>query len=151
MPIVDIRVFNYFSHTMDMNAQYLITDIVSAIVNKEVFKTTKDSIVRDFISPKDFFQLIKLILKSSEKNMVVDCYSKAPIDKLMLLKILNREFGLKYEFNNINNTFNSAISKKYYFSLHKEASKFGYKPTLSSEKNIIQEIKLFLNTNGSSI
>jgi hypothetical protein len=29
--IVDVRVFNYFSHTQDMNARFLITDIVRAI------------------------------------------------------------------------------------------------------------------------
>ncbi|MEY4294637.1 MAG: hypothetical protein RLY82_325, partial [Pseudomonadota bacterium] len=28
LPIVDIRVFNYFSHTQDMTARFLITDIV---------------------------------------------------------------------------------------------------------------------------
>ena len=31
LPIVDIRVFNYFSHTQDISARFLITDILRAI------------------------------------------------------------------------------------------------------------------------
>jgi hypothetical protein len=46
-------VFNYFSHTQDMNARFLITDIVRAIKNKKIFKTSADNIVRDFITPLD--------------------------------------------------------------------------------------------------
>ena len=59
LSIVDVRVFNYFSHTQDMNARFLITDIVRAIKNKEVFKTSADNIMRDFINPPDFQNLIK--------------------------------------------------------------------------------------------
>ena len=45
LSIVDVRVFNYFSHTQDMSARFLITDIVRAIENKEVFKTSTENIV----------------------------------------------------------------------------------------------------------
>ena len=62
LSIVDIRVFNYFSHTQDMGARFLITDIVRAIKNKEVFKTSADNIVRDFITPPDFYHLILSII-----------------------------------------------------------------------------------------
>jgi len=55
LPIVDVRVFNYFSHTQDMSASFLITDIIHAIKNKEVFKTSSENIARDFITPPDFY------------------------------------------------------------------------------------------------
>ena len=60
--IVDVRVFNYFSHTQSMNARFLITDIVYAIKNKEVFKTSSENIARDFITPPDFYNLIRAII-----------------------------------------------------------------------------------------
>lgn len=53
--IVDIRIFNYFSHTQDMESRFLITDITRAINSKEILNTSAESIVRDYISPSDFF------------------------------------------------------------------------------------------------
>jgi hypothetical protein len=43
-----------------MNARFLITDIVRAIKNKKIFKTSADNIVRDFITPPDFYHLVPL-------------------------------------------------------------------------------------------
>ena len=60
--IVDVRVFNYFSHTQNTDARFLIMDIVRAIKNKEALKTSPDNIVRDFIAPPDFYNLIQAII-----------------------------------------------------------------------------------------
>jgi len=49
LPIIDIRVFNYFSRSQDISARFLITDILRAIRDKTVLKTSSDYIVRDFI------------------------------------------------------------------------------------------------------
>ena len=97
LSIIDIRVFNYFSSTQNMDARFLITDIVRAIRDKATLKTSSEIIVRDYISSEDFYQLISRILNSSIKNDVVDCYSKAPIDKPALLYLMKKKFGLRYE------------------------------------------------------
>jgi len=47
-----------------MEACFLITDIVCAIRSKAALKTSADCIVRDFIGPIDYNQLLKVILKS---------------------------------------------------------------------------------------
>ena len=72
LPIVDVRVFNYFSHTQNMEAGFLITDIVRAIRDKTVLMISGDYIVRDFIGPDDFHQLVNAILSSPATNDVVD-------------------------------------------------------------------------------
>lgn len=64
LAIIDIRVFNYFSRTQDMNARFLITDIIRAIRDKTVLKTSTDYIVRDFLHPSDFHQLVSALLKA---------------------------------------------------------------------------------------
>ncbi len=110
LSIIDVRVFNYFSHTQDMNARFLITDIVRAIKNKKVFKTSEDNIIRDFITPPDFYRLLQAIINFKPINRAVDCYTKSPISKFDLLDGLGDKLGLEYEIDN-NNTIIKFIRK----------------------------------------
>ena len=145
LPIIDIRVFNYFSRTQDMNARFLITDIVRAIRDKTVLKTSADYMMRDFIGPSDFYQLIKAILTSPANNDVLDCYSKAPIDKPTLLTAMQDRFGLKYEISKTNASVNATGSKSHYFSLNNKAKNYGYQPALSSIESILIEAESLIN------
>ena len=144
LSIIDIRVFNYFSRTQDMNARFLITDIVRAIRDKTVFQTSAEYMVRDFIGPSDFYQLVTAILRSTPTNDVVDCYSKAPIDKPNLLASIQEQFGLQYELVNASTGVNASGSKSHYYSLNKRANNFGYQPSFNSLDGISQEIKELL-------
>jgi nucleoside-diphosphate-sugar epimerase len=141
LSIVDIRIFNYFSHTQDMEARFLITDITRAIRNKDVLKTSTDSIIRDFISPDDFHNLVNAILTSKASNAVVDCYTKAPIDKATLLATLQAQFGLQYEFVQSLDAVNATGIKPHYYSLNRRAGDFGYEPNGTSLENILHELK----------
>jgi nucleoside-diphosphate-sugar epimerase len=144
LPIVDIRVFNYFSHTQDMEARFLITDIVRAIRDKTVLKTSADYIVRDFIGPDDFHQLVNAILIFPATNDVVDCFSKAPVDKTILLAAMQAQFGLIYEIVQTSTGVNATGNKPHYYSRNKRALDFGYQPRLTSVEVVIQEIKVLL-------
>jgi nucleoside-diphosphate-sugar epimerase len=138
LPIIDIRVFNYFSHTQDITARFLITDIVRAIRDNTVLKTSSDYIVRDFIHPLDFHQLVIALLTAPITNTVVDCYSKAPIDKPNLLSAMQKQFDLKYELIDSPSGINATGTKSHYYSLNKKANYFGYSPAFSSIECIIQ-------------
>ena len=144
LPIIDIRVFNYFSHTQDMSARFLMTDIVRAIRDKFVLKTSSDYIVRDFIHPSDFYQLIVALLISPATNTVVDCYSKHPIDKPTLLTAMQENFGLRYEIIETNVGVNATCSKPHYYSLNKKASDFGYYPSKTSIACLLDEAEVLL-------
>lgn len=139
LPIIDIRVFNYFSHTQDMSARFLITDIVRAIRDKTVLKTSSDYIVRDFIHPSDFYKLVVALLASPATNAVVDCYSKAPIDKPALLAAMQDHFGLLYEVITTSAGVNATGNKPHYYSLNTKAADFGYQPSLTSLEGLLQE------------
>jgi nucleoside-diphosphate-sugar epimerase len=148
LSIVDIRVFNYFSHTQDTTARFLITDIVRAIRDKTVLKTSIDEIVRDFIHPSDFYNLIIAILNSSVQNIALDCYSKAPITKSNLLMIMKENFGLMYNTEKSHNKqiINTTGIKPYYYSLNRSAAELGYTPFLTSIEGILIESKKILQT-----
>ena len=145
LPIVDLRVFNYFSHTQDMEARFLIADIVRAIRDKTVLKTSTAYMVRDFLHPSDFCRLISAILAAPATNVVLDCYSKAPIDKTALLEHLQINFGLQYEILQNTNGINATGSKPHYYTLNKRAEDFGYKPLLTSLEGVLYEIDLLIN------
>ncbi len=139
--IVDVRVFNYFSHTQDMNARFLITDIVRAIQNNEVLKTAEMNIVRDFITPFDFAHIIKTMIESAAINTAVDCYTQAPIDKLRLLKSLQEKFGLRYELVT-SAGLNATGAKMNYYSTNKRASQLGYLPQMNSLDGLTDELSM---------
>jgi len=142
LPIIDVRVFNYFSHRQNMDARFLITDIVRAIKNKEVFKTSADNIMRDFISPPDFYCLIQAIIDYDSTNMVLDCYTKSPVSKFNLLNELVGMFGLEYEVDDGINIVNATGIKSNYYSLNKAAKSINYNPKNTSLEGIIQEVIL---------
>lgn len=144
LPIVDIRVFNYISHSQNMYARFLIADIIRAIRYNTVLKTSSDYIVRDFMGPTDFFQLVNAIISVSATNDVVDCYSKASVDKPSLMKAMQAQFGLQYETISNHASINATGSKPYYYSLNRRAANFGYVPSHTSLKNIEEAVKLVL-------
>ena len=140
LPIVDVRVFNYFSHTQDMSASFLITDIIHAIKNKEVFKTSSENIARDFITPPDFYNLIRTIIDFKPINIALDCYTKSPVLKFDLLSEFGSKFGLKYEVGKDIDIVNATGAKLNYYSTNKIAKNMGYTPTNTSIDGVIQEI-----------
>lgn len=137
--ILDMRVFNYFSHTQDLSARFLVTDIMRAIRDKTVLKISSDYVVRDYLHPADFFALVRALLSAPATNAAVDCYSKAPIDKPKLLAAMQKKFGLRYEINDAAAGVNATGSKPHYYSLNKRAADFGYQPALTSLEGILQE------------
>ena len=147
--IIDIRVFNYFSYTQDIAARFLITDILRAIRDNTVLKTSSDYIVRDFISPSDFYRLMDALLLAPATNVAVDVYSRAPIDKLTLLNALQEKFGLRYEAIESTAGVNATGGKPHYYSLNKRAAEFGYQPNLTSLEGVLQESEKIINETSS--
>jgi len=144
LSIIDIRVFNYFSRTQDIAARFLVTDMLRAIRDKTVLKTSPEYIVRDFLHPSDFYQLVKALLSSPAANAAVDCYSRAPIDKPSLLTTMQQEFGLSYEITETTAGVNATGSKPHYYSLNTRAAEFGYQPALTSLEGVILEAGIVL-------
>jgi len=148
LSIIDVRVFNYFSHTQDMSARFLITDIVRSIKNNEVFKTSPDNIMRDFITPPDFYNLIQAIIDFSAINIALDCYTKEPVSKFDLLNELEIKFGLQYSIDELYNGINATGDKMHYYSKNNNAERIIYRPKYTSLDGVMNEF-LLLQESGS--
>lgn len=144
LSITDVRVFNYFSHTQDMNARLLMADIVRAIKDKEVFKTSPDNIVKDFITPSDFYNFIQAIIDFKPINMALDCYTRGPVAKFDLLAELEGRFGLQYEVSQSADIINTSSVKMNYYSINTAANSVGYSSEKNSIDGIIHEIDKYL-------
>lgn len=143
--IVDIRVFNYFSRNQDISAGYLITDVVKALRSKQSLHTASTPMVRDYIGPQDFHQLVECILAAPASNMAVDCYTRAPIDKQEILSLMQQHFGLRYQVGPAPADVPSATgTKPHYYSLSRRAADLGYEPTQSSADNLLEEANALL-------
>lgn len=144
LPIVDIRIFNYFSHTQDMDARFFITNILRAIRDKTVLKTSSELVVRDFINPQEFFRLVNAIFAAPATNAVVDAYSKAPIDKPTLLAAMQENFGLQYELSESVTSESATGKKTYYYSINMASEIFNYHPNIDSLECLLEEINIYL-------
>lgn len=145
LAITDIRVFNYFSRTQDLEARFFITDILRAIRDGSTLHTSSDFMVRDFLHPDDFHQLVGCILAAAPANQAIDCYSRAVIDKPGLLATMHSHFGLDYRIaQGAPAVVNATGAKPHYYSLRRDAQRLGYAPAYSSEQGIIVESKALL-------
>jgi nucleoside-diphosphate-sugar epimerase len=144
LAITDIRVFNYFSRTQNLNARFLMSDILRAILHKKILNTSADVAWRDFLHPSDFFHLIQALLKAAPINTSIDCYTQAPIDKVTLLDTMRDNFGLRYAIADANAVINATGNKSHYYSCNKSAAEFGYRPAMTSKQGLLRETRAIL-------
>jgi len=138
LPIVDIRVFNYVSATQDASAAFLTSDILRALQNHTTLATSASNIVRDYIGPADFHQLVQCILAAPATNTVVDCYTQAPVEKMALLAAVQDRFGLDYRVADAPVGLTATGNKNKYYSVNHRAEQFGYVPEKTSLENVLQ-------------
>lgn len=143
-PIIDLRIFNYVSRYQDINAKFLITDMVRAIMRSELFKTNSTNIVRDYIYPGDFSLMVAAALSADRVNAAMDCFTKAPTDKYSLLECMHDKFGLQYEITESASHTNLTGLKNNYYSTNYLASDYGYMPEKTSLEGIEIEIGALL-------
>lgn len=144
--IVDIRIFNYFSHTQNLETNFFITEVIKSIMNKKILITSPENIIRDYLGSHDFFSLIRIILEAPKFNGALDCYSLAPVNKWDILEKFKKLFGLEYELATREGYAQGTGFKKNYYSNWRSAESYGYIPTFSSLDLLIQEAKLIIQT-----
>lgn len=141
LAITDLRVFNYFSRSQDLEARYFISDILRAIRDASTLSTSPDTMVRDYLHPHDFHQLVDCVLRAPPGNRALDCYSAAPVDKGALLAAMQERFGLRYTVDQgaAGAIVNATGAKPHYYSLNRQAAELGYRPAYSSLAGIAAE------------
>lgn len=144
--IVDLRVFNYFSSHQDISSSFLISDIARSIIGKSELLTSSTDLVRDYITPVDFFGIVDCLLRYGGRMVgAVDCYTKSPVGKFELLDALKSEFGLAYAVDSGFSSLNATGLKNIYCSDFSRADDFGYAPSFSSIEGIISELRKLIH------
>lgn len=144
LPIIDVRLFNYFSARQDLSARFLICDALRAIRDHTTLRASAENIIRDYLHPSDFCSLIEALLTASPANAVVDGYSRSPVDKFTLLTRMKDQFGLDFECVEDMAGVNATGTKPHYYSLNTRAAEFGYAPALSSLEGVVREATVLL-------
>lgn len=143
--IVDLRIFSYFSRFVDLNANYLITEMVKAVKEKRIFKTNSVNITRDFITSEDLFNIIEKCMLKDKINCFFDVYSKSPVTKIELIDFFKKNFNMKVEYTDGKNILNVTGTKSLYYSTNRKASKIvDYTPIGTSIENIRKELIFLL-------
>lgn len=139
--IVDLRIFSFFSRFLDTNVNFLMSEIVHCLKTKKLFLTSNEDIMRDYITPKDLFSLLELVMKKRKINTFFDVYSKKPISKFELLSFLQKKYEFHYK---VTTTGPASTVKNNYYSKNKKAKSIGYTPSFSSLKGIEYELNQLL-------
>ncbi|MFA5322010.1 MAG: NAD(P)-dependent oxidoreductase [Smithella sp.] len=141
--IVDLRIFSYISNFIAFKSNFLISEIMTAIKNKQTFVTNDLNLARDYLHPEDMIQVIDVVIKSWQNagfiNDVFDTYSKNPVTKMDMLQSISEKFNLLYEIKMETNVDSSATGfKMNYYSVNKKLQKLGYEPRYSSLDAILK-------------
>ena len=148
--IVDLRIFGFFSRFIDVNAGFFMSELLQALKNKSEFVTDKKDFVRDYVNPKDFYDLTKNCIANKKINDVFDVYSKEINSKFQILEECFNKFDLKFKLvEKIESISPTGVKKKYY-SLSRKAEKINYYPQFSSLETILNESSLFLENSHIS-
>ena len=99
-----------------------------------------DNIVRDFITPPDFYNLIQAVIDYKSIKKPLDCFTQSPVPKFDLLADLESKFGLKYRIDQSVDIIKTTGIKINYYSTNKIAKSIGYSPKNTSIDGIIKEI-----------
>ena len=148
--IVDLRIFGFFSRFIDVNAGFFMSELLQALKNKSEFVTDKKDFVRDYVNPKDFYDLTKNCIANKKINDVFDVYSKEIISKFQILEECFNKFDLKFKLVEKIESISPTGVKKNYYSLSRKAEKINYFPQFSSLETILNESSLFLENSHIS-
>jgi nucleoside-diphosphate-sugar epimerase len=143
--ILDLRIFNYFSRTINIATRFLITDMLRCVAQGTVFETTDASMTRDYIHPDDLCSLMMALLAAPKgTNQPVDAYSAEPITKAELIELFQRELGLKVAIKAAAQTVNATGAKPEYYSRNRAAEALGYRPRYTSAESVLIEGRALL-------
>lgn len=95
--IADLRIYSYFSRYINLEDNYLICDIIKAVKNKTVLKTSSMNIIRDYLHPNDLFGCVKKLLSQKKFNKAIEVGSAQPVRKFEIIKYFQKKYNLEYK------------------------------------------------------
>lgn len=148
LPIVDVRLFSYFSETVNPEAGLLMSQVVKCIQNKLRMNVQTDLMIRDYIGADDLANLIQKIIQAPAVNMAIDVVSKETISVNALVAEMMERYGLRVAREAPIKALQSTTgTKPRYYSENRAYEHFGWSATHTSLETIILEMdKIFVDT-----
>ncbi len=144
--IVDLRIYSYFSRFIDLDAKYMMSEVISCIrLNKE-FVTGPDDIVRDYIHPEDLATLVKLCIEKCDLNDAFDVSSLLPVRKFEILEKFSSLHGLRHTINRSHCSPSVTGRKTNYYSTSCRIRTIGFSPCFTSMDCLIGESMAILES-----
>ena len=138
LPIVDVRLFSYFSETVSPEAGLLMSQVVKCIQNKLRMNVQTDLMIRDYIGADDLANLVRKIIEAPAVNMVIDVVSKETASVNELVAEMMERYSLKVVREAPQESLKSTTGlKPRYYSENRAYEHFGWEPTLTSLETII--------------
>jgi len=152
LPIVDLRVFSYFSETVNLNRPMLMSKLIDCLLNGKTMTVSNQCLIRDYVGPDDMYQLVKKIIDANPVNMAVDIYSREPTSSVEIIEWAVKEYRLRVEYKPVETFSGTAGSKPAYFTENRAAEHFGYLPSMTSLEVIkLESEQLFLSERLQSL
>ena len=145
--IVDLRIFSFFSRFINLQDEFLMSNITNSIKFNKKLVTDKNDIIRDYVHPEDLFRIIEKCIKKEKINIALDISSKKPISKFSLLKSLAKKYELNYVISNKIKTSPTGLKTKYY-SKSKKITNLKIIPKYTSLQTISMELEFLTNSNS---
>jgi nucleoside-diphosphate-sugar epimerase len=147
LPVVDLRVFGFFSRFADLERPYLVNDMVRAVLSGTELSTGAAEIWRDFIGPRDLSRLVEHCVEQPAGGRALDVVSMAPVSKAELLEAFAHEFGLAYRTESPTSTSATGVKTRYY-SESRKALATGWSPRLTALEAVLAEARHLLEGTG---
>jgi nucleoside-diphosphate-sugar epimerase len=137
--IVDLRVFGYFSRFIDLDAKYMMSEVISCIKLNRGFVTGPDDIVRDYVHPEDLASLVKICIEKRELNDAFDVSSLHPVRKFEILEKFHSLYGLRYTIDRRHDSVSVTGRKLNYYSTNGRIRAAGFSSRFTSMDCLLQE------------
>jgi len=139
LPIVDLRIFSYFSETVDITRPMLMSKLIDCLLREKTMTVSSQCLLRDYVGPDDLHQLIEKIIDADPVNMAIDIYSREPTSTVEIMEWAAQEYGLRVEYKPVETFSGTAGTKPAYFTENRTAEHFGYIPMMTSLEVIKDE------------
>lgn len=143
--IADLRIFSFFSRSIDLDSGYFMTDLVKALIANECFETPSQELIRDYPHPADLTELILTCSRQEQINQAIDVASSKPVSKQEILDSFAAEFKLKYRFTDSSAPHSPNGNANIYLPTGTMAEKrLNWKAHYSSLETLISETKAIM-------
>lgn len=95
VPIADIRIFGYVSEEIGLDDDFLLSEILRALVHGTVFETSPYDMVRDYVGLADLTELIERLIAAGVPNGAYDIISARPTTKFEVIAALEEAHGFR--------------------------------------------------------